>query len=151
MRVATYFLDSSAVVKRYVRETGTPWVRNVTSATNGTFLYLSRITDVEVTAAIARRRGQPTPSIADATSALNQFQVDFTQDYRITELTASMLGQAAILANKYVLRAYDAVQLASALEIHRLEPSLMLISADRELNTAAMAEGIAVDDPNAHP
>jgi len=149
--VATYFLDSSAVVKRYVRETGTSWVRNGTSAPPGNFLYLSRIADVEVTAAIARRRGQPTLSIAEAAFALNQFRVDFTQDYRITELTASLLGQAAILADTHALRAYDAVQLASALEIHRLEPSLTLISADQELNAAAKAEGIVVDDPNAHP
>jgi len=114
LSVETYFLDSTAVVKRYVRETGTAWISNLTSPVTGTFLYLSRITDVEVTAAFA----------------LNQFRADFTQDYRITELTASLLGQAAILADTHALRAYDAVQLASALEIHRLDPSLMLISAD---------------------
>jgi predicted nucleic acid-binding protein len=151
LSVATYYLDSSAVVKRYVQETGTVWVRNLTSLAAGNFLYVSRITAVEVTAAIARRRGRRALGIADAAVALNQFRVDFTQDYRIAELTASVLGRAAGLADSHALRAYDAVQLASALEIHRLDPSLTLISADHELNAAAIAEGLAVDDPNAHP
>lgn len=104
-----------------------------------------------MTSAIARRRGQPALGVADAAVALNQFRIDLTQDYRIAEITTTMLRRAAILADTHALRAYDAVQLASALEIHRLVPSLMLISADRELNAAAMAEGIAVEDPNAHP
>ena len=30
-------------------------------------------------------------------------------------------------------------------------PSLTLLSADGDLNTAAMAEGLAVDNPNTHP
>jgi hypothetical protein len=42
------------------------------------------------------------------------------------------------------------VQLSAALEIHANDPSLTLLSADVELNSAAMAEGLTVDDPNSH-
>jgi uncharacterized protein len=54
------------------------------------------------------------------------------------------------------LRAYDAVQLAAVLEVNddRVAvglSSVTLISADTALNAAAAAEGLAVDDPNAHP
>ena len=61
------------------------------------------------------------------------------------------MQEASRLADSHVLRAYDAVQLAAALDVHRLDPSLTLLSADVELNAAALAEGLAVDDPNSHP
>ena len=67
------------------------------------------------------------------------------------ELTIPVLQQASQLADRHVLRAYDAVQLATTLDIHRLNPTVTLLSADAELNTAATAEGILVDDPNSHP
>ena len=53
-----YFVDSSALVKRYVRETGTVWVRGITRHRSSTVISIALITAVEVTAAIARRRGQ---------------------------------------------------------------------------------------------
>ncbi len=47
--------------------------------------------------------------------------------------------------------AYDAVQLAAALEVRTQIPTLVLLSADGDLNNAASAEGMPVDDPNKHP
>jgi len=55
------------------------------------------------------------------------------------------------LVRRHGLRGYDAVQLAAVLEIHATDPSLTLLSADAELNAAALAEGLTVDDPNLHP
>jgi hypothetical protein len=54
------------------------------------------------------------------------------------------------------LRAYDAVQLSTALDIQRDHQQAALapvtpVSADRDLNVAAVDEGMAVDDPNTHP
>ena len=54
--MAVYFVDSSALVKRYVREAGTSWVRRLTRQGTSNYIYLARITVVEVTSAIARRR-----------------------------------------------------------------------------------------------
>ncbi len=59
------------------------------------------------------------------------------------------------IADKYELRGYDAVQLASALEANRLRQNnslsaITFISADNNLNSAATAEGLAVDNPNNH-
>lgn len=60
------------------------------------------------------------------------------------------------LAQKHGLRGYDAVQLATVLFLRdqcRAEglPAPIVITADTELATAATAEGLAVEDPNAHP
>jgi hypothetical protein len=60
------------------------------------------------------------------------------------------------LLESYPLRAYDAVQLASALLTHDtlqvigLPPPTFLAADDRLLATAE-AEGLATDNPNAHP
>ena len=149
--MADYFLDTSAVVKRYVQETGTAWIRTLAASATGHFIYLARITEVEVTSALARRRGQPGLSVAQARTALGLFRQDFAQDYRIAEITMPLLERAALLADTHTLRGYDAVQLAAALEVRFQVPLLILISADADLNTAASAEGLSVEDPNTHP
>ena len=48
------------------------------------------------------------------------------------------------------------MQLAATAELHRSRSMLglsrpTLISADQELNSAGLAEGIDVDDPTTHP
>ena len=149
--MAFYYLDTSAVVKRYVQETGTAWLRNLTAPAAGHFLFLLRITDVEFTAALARRRRQASLSQALASAALNQFHLDFAQDYRVLEINIPLVQRASYLADTHMLRAYDAMQLAAALEVLRQAPTLVLVSADAELNAAATAEGLPVEDPNTHP
>jgi hypothetical protein len=42
-----YFVDSSALVKRHVQETGTDWVRRLTCHNPSTIIYIARITEVE--------------------------------------------------------------------------------------------------------
>ena len=70
-------------------------------------------------------------------------------------LTEEIIEEAASLAKKHSLRAYDAVQLAAALDTSRVisqieSTQLTLVSADLELNAAAAAEGLATEDPNTH-
>jgi len=154
--VAVYFLDTSAAVKRYVQETGSWWIRNLTNPAAGHFLYVARSTDVEMTAAIARRRRLGSLSIAQAGAALNRCAQDFAQEYRIAGITIPLLRQAAQLADKHVLRAYDAVQLAAAVDLNAQWVAtgigiFTLVSADQELNAAAAAEGLPIEDPNLHP
>jgi uncharacterized protein len=81
--------------------------------------------------------------------------VDIPNRYELVALTEVMIEQAATLANKHGLRAYDAVQLAAALDTGRVvsqveATELILVSADLELNPAAAAEGLKVDDPNTY-
>ncbi len=149
--MAAYFLDTSAVVKRYVLETGTSWVQPLTDPSAGHFLFVARVTDVEMTAAIARRRRLGSLTPAQAGQALAAFRQNLAQQYRIVEITIPLMRQASHLADRHVLRAYDAMQLAAALEIHDANPTLTLLSADAELNAAAIAEGVMVDNPNSHP
>jgi predicted nucleic acid-binding protein len=149
--VPEFFLDTSAVLKRYVQETGTPWVQALAAPAVGHSLIIVRITLAETVAAITRRERGGTIAPNDAATALADFQLDFARQYFIIEVTAALVDQAATLARKHGLRGYDAVQLAAALETQARLPSLMLLSADAGLNAAALAEGLPVDDPNSHP
>ena len=151
-----YFFDSSAIVKRYVRETGTSWVRRLTRRGQPDPIYLARITAVEVTAAVARRRasGKPTPARARSIFAL--FRSHLATRYLIMEVTPALVDAAMRLADTHELRAYDAVQLAAALELNGRwlaagMGSITLVSADQGLNDAAIAEGLTVENPNSYP
>ncbi len=149
--MATFFLDTSTVLKRYVQEIGTAWVKALAAPSARHSLFLVRITLAESVAAITRRErgGSITPE--DAATAVADFQLDFARQYRVVEVSAGLVAQAATLARQHALRGYDAVQLAAGLEIHSQVPSLTLLSADVELNAAVTAEGLVVDDPNSHP
>jgi predicted nucleic acid-binding protein len=79
--VAAYFVDSSALVKRYVQERGTAWVRSLTHRRTGNQILLASITVVEVTAAVARRRAGKTITPAQASPFLSQFRKHVTGRY----------------------------------------------------------------------
>ena len=153
--MAAYFLDSSALVKRYAAETGSAWVENLTDPRSGNRIFVAAITHVEVIAAIARKKKGLLLSATDAAAAIGRFENDLQTDLRVFDLTPNVITMAARLAEKHALRGYDAVQLAVALEINaartaRRLTGLMLISSDVELNTAAQSEQLLTDDPNSH-
>jgi predicted nucleic acid-binding protein len=153
--MADYFLDTSALVKRHVKEAGSRWVKSLVSPQAGHRLFIARITAVEVTSAIIRRQQPGDLSRAQASAILGHFRRHLTQRYRVVELTPALFSHAMAAARTHRLRAYDAVQLAVALEINRIHQMagspVTLVSADRDLNAAATAEGLAVEDPNLHP
>ena len=145
--VAAAFFDSSALVKRYVQEDGTGWVRRLTRRSPSTVIYIARITAVEVTSAVARRRKGRTLTSRKASSILHRFRQHLAGRYTVVEITPALFDDAMRLANAHALCAYDAVQLAAALEINRKEQDagfapVTLISADQALNDDAQAEGL---------
>ena len=151
-----YVVDSSALVKRYVLETGTAWVRGITRRNPSTVIYIAHITAVEVTCAVARRRKGKTLTPPRASSILRRFRQHLAARYTVIEVTPDLIEDAMRLGNTHALRAYDAMQLAVALEVNHSHQAdgfgpVTLISADKALNDAATAEGLAVDDPNTHP
>jgi uncharacterized protein len=154
--LAAYFFDSSAVVKRYAAETGTAWINSIASVAGGNLVYVARLTLVEVISAITRKARGTSLTAVMAFKAITDFRNDFLSEYAPVELTPRLIERAADLAEIHALRGYDAIQLAAALEINHDRitdgfSAITLVSADAALNAAAVAEGLAVDDPNAHP
>jgi predicted nucleic acid-binding protein len=153
--VADYFLDTSALVKRHVKEPGSAWVRSLTAPRTDHSLYIARITAVELFSAVTRRQRGGHLSAAQAGAILGHFKRHLARRYNVLEVTAALLGEAMLLARKQGLRAYDAVQLAVAVEVDRLNRQagfgpMIFVSADRELNASAIREGLIVEDPAAY-
>lgn len=153
--MAVYYLDSSSVVKRYILERGTRWIRLITEPASGHTLRTVRLTGVEVLSALVRRARGGSITRAQAGLVIALFRADFQAAYDILDPAEPVLTRAMDVTEAHGLRGYDAVHLAAALEIHRrrqlaaLSP-LIFVSADVEQLRAASAEGLLVDDPNQH-
>jgi len=117
--------------------------------------FLARITAVEVAGAVARRRRGRTLSTRQASSMLSRIRKHLAGRYTVLEMTPTLLAEAMQLANSHELRAFDAVQLAAAIELKRqwLDAGIavLFVLADQELNNAATAEGLTVEDPRLDP
>ena len=154
--MSVLFLDSSAITKKYVREIGTSWIMSLFRPKSAYRIYIAEIALVEVVSALTRRHRGHSLSTADLTKVSNRFRRNFTDKFFKTEINPFVIEQAAALAEKHALRGYDAVQPASAFNLHSRRqksglPPLVFISADNALNVAASAEGLQVDNPNNHP
>jgi predicted nucleic acid-binding protein len=163
--VAIYYFDSSGLVKRYVVEVGSSWVQAITDPSAGHRIHIAQIAGVEVVAALTRRVLAGHTSKVDAATAIANFRHDYNHQYNPLEITEPIINNAMALAEAYALRAYDAVQLAVAVELNArivaqntalgipasVSPTMTVISSDSELNIAAAAERLIVDDPLSHP
>ena len=150
-----YFLDSSALVKRYVAEKGSMWIGNLTDPIQANRLYIAGIAGVEVVAALARRARQGSTPHPALMNAIANFRTDFDSRFNVVEISRSLVAAAMDFAERHGLRGYDAVQLAAALQVHReylaFGTNCTMVSADVELNTAALIEGLPVENPELRP
>ena len=155
--MSDYYLDSSALVKRYLPEIGTAWVRALTDPATGNTISSAEITRVEVAAAFsARHRAPGGITRRERDGAVRLLSRHCTAEYRLVAANQRILDRAVDLTQRHRLRGYDAVQLATALAVEvslraaRL-PGLTFVAADIDLVAAARAEGLSADDPNLHP
>jgi predicted nucleic acid-binding protein len=154
--VTIYYFDSSAIVKRYIVEVGTGWVIATAGANAGNDILVSLLARVEVPAAVFKRQREGSITAADAATAVADLVNDFSTQYQPIAVTGQLVERAAILAERYGLRGYDAVQLATAMEASEIRnslglPKLVFVSADDSLNKSAQSEAIPTDNPNHHP
>jgi uncharacterized protein len=151
-----YFLDSSALVKRYVSETGSPWVIQQLDPMLQHDAFIAAIASVEIIAAISRRARSGSLTTQAATQICSQIKADLQTDFEIIQITDTVIGAAMVFAQTYQLRGYDAVQLAAAAAVNQLcianhLAPVIFVSADNELNAAAALEGLTIENPNDYP
>ena len=133
------FLDTSALVKLYVIEDGSDQTHQ--AAHQAEILAVSRIAWAEYHAALARRARmvpEDEPMLDQARSAL----ASDWEDFFVVEVSQPVVALAGEHAELYALRAYDAVQLASASYLaDRSGQTVQFACFDRRLNKAAQALG----------
>lgn len=148
--MGAFYFDSSGLVKSYVQETGTAWVQAIINAKPANESFITLVTAAEIVAAITRRRKMNLISVSDATTAIAAFKGQLKGQFKVL-----IVDSAMDLAEKHKLRGYDSIQLASALTLEAEMTAngvgpLTFISADVELNQAAILEGLLIEDPNQH-
>lgn len=154
--VNAYFLDSSALVKRYISEIGTSWVLSITNPSASNYLSVVEITLVEALSAIGRRQREGNLSGDRVDVILEDIRFDFDNLFQIIKIDKNLIERAGELVLQYPLRAYDAVQLASALQVRSLLTSfpdiqLIFVSADDRLLNIALTESLLTENPNNYP
>ena len=80
--MAAYFLDTSALMKRYVVEVGSAWVTGLTNPAAGRSVRIASVTRVELLAALYRRVRARTLSLAGAKQAELVFRHELTTHIR---------------------------------------------------------------------
>jgi predicted nucleic acid-binding protein len=151
-----YYLDASALIKRSADEVGSDWLRALVAPDRDPVLFISRMTIVEAISAFARRLREGSLAPPDFALVRDTFRGDCLDQYQVMPPTTVVIDMACDLLERHPLRAYDALQLATALRAQRFLDAeryspLTFLSADDRLNGAATAEGLAVDDPTQHP
>lgn len=136
-----YFLDASALAKRYLVEAGSERVRQLFR--RSTAITVSRLSEVEVTSALVRRMKAGDIAEDDLERHLVTLAADFAA-CDVMEVRRPVVSSARELVRQHGLRAYDAMQLAAALRA-KGSAALTFWCADGELADAAAAERLRVE------
>jgi predicted nucleic acid-binding protein len=153
--MARYFLDSSALIKYYHNETGSPAVERNLGEARSEFL-IARLAWVEILSGLAKKVRIATLPPSDYGHLERRFPADVRQRLlRPIRMLNSHFTTAGDLIGSHgltrQLRALDAVQLAVALRIHRVSPIDHFVSSDQRLCDIAALEGLAVINPELTP
>ncbi len=163
------YLDTSALLKLYVAEEHSRWVRDLVDVhrRSGGAVSISAVGYVEARAAFARMlKRRKAISAESYERVVRKLMDDAGARYLVRPTDPALLERAATVAHEHALRGYDAVHLATALHLrHELrnrarqltleddrrererEARVLVLTFDDELFEAAKAENVA----HAHP
>lgn len=158
--MSVLFMDTSALMKRYLAEKGDVWVRTQCHANADHTIVISRATSVEAVATLCRKAREINPAhritLDERDQQIKIFRQDLRLEYSIVEVTPMLYKRAGDLCRTRQLRACDAIQLACALKAHKKLAAIsrtpfVFVSADDKLLDIARAKGFAVENPNHYP
>ena len=148
--MAEFYLDTSALLKRYRTEAGTDFVREpFDSRRPNDRIVTSTFTLLEATVLARLAKGRVIRR-RSYDSLMSRLYVDAEADLVVANIDDATLSDATRLAIKHALTAGDAIQLATATKLaSSLAEDFTMITADDELVTAALSEGLTCLNPNA--
>jgi predicted nucleic acid-binding protein len=150
------YVDSSALVKRYARESGSAWIRTLVESRAENSIYIAQIGAVEVAAGLSRKVRTKEIAQSEYESVLELFMRDIrNEEYNLLPVDNAVTDSAIELTRRHPLRGYDAVHLAAAIRLNRVLtqnklPRAAFISADQLLCDAAIKEGLVAENPDDH-
>lgn len=152
--MATFYLDASALLKRYRTERGTDVLNEIFDRyLPDDTLVTSHLTLLELEASLSRAlRARLLPQdVYDA--LMRHLSSEAGIVFALSPLNGQTIRRAVFVTRVHGLPAGDAIHLATALELATPDRAIVLVTSDRELLAAASREQqlIAVDPqaPNA--
>jgi predicted nucleic acid-binding protein len=141
--MARYFLDSSALVKHYHRESGSPAVERLFNE-RGNKLFVSSLALVEVHSAFARLVREGAITEEDFARVIARMESEISaRILTVSAVTTRRLDAAAAILRNYGptnnIRTLDAIQLANAQALHARGRIAAFVAADKKLMASAPA------------
>jgi predicted nucleic acid-binding protein len=128
-------------VKLYVEEEGSEAV--VAAVARAESACTVRVSYVEARAAFARHRREGALAAPDLRRLVRALDEDWSS-YQVVDVSEGLVRRAGALSERYALRAFDALQLAAALEIHRGGVAPEFVCFDAKLIRAARRERLTL-------
>ncbi|MEX2246194.1 MAG: type II toxin-antitoxin system VapC family toxin [Dehalococcoidia bacterium] len=146
-----YYVDSSALLKAYVREKGSARAEEIVQTGD---VAISMLTVVELASALARRSREGTVKLDQRHRLFDTFLAHAVR-FQVLPLPRDVLDDAAALLlrepARVPLRTLDAIHLATAewsfILARQAGEAGVFVSADKRLIAAATAAGMTVEDP----
>jgi predicted nucleic acid-binding protein len=155
--MGTYFLDTSALIKRYVAEPGQTRLAGLCDPQAGNAVFISQATLVEAVATLCRKARETPAQVTtvERDRLIDMFRDHARRQYSVVDVNIAVYTRAADLCRTHPLRAYDAVQLACALAVRDQRLALgifpVFVCADANLLRIASAERFSMENPNQYP
>jgi predicted nucleic acid-binding protein len=139
------FVDTSALVKRYIEEPGSEKVRLLMEEADG--IAVSRLAYAETLSALVRRRKAIRVSDAEFDLLLQYFRADW-ENFFVVEMNNDTLKFVDAVIEKHALRGADSIHLSTALCLRNAaKKGITFIASDAELLAAAHRERFPTINP----
>jgi len=148
-----FYLDASALAKRYVVEQGTLVVNHLFRRVARDDMMCLTLGTLEVISVFVRKKNASAVRDPVFRQAMTDFRSEVIDAANFPKIPAtdSVVNAAAPLVAKHALNATDAVILRSVLDLvatlHTTGDALVLVTSDQRLLRAAQAEGVLTFDP----
>ena len=140
------YADSSALVKRYVKEAGSARLAEKLSSSD--VVATSKLAFPELLSAFTRKRRSRELSEKSFRATVRRFEEDW-KDFLVVDFHDDLLPLIKDLVVKYALKGADSVHLSSALWLSESSRMSVVFSAsDEQLLKAARAERLPVFNPD---
>jgi predicted nucleic acid-binding protein len=146
--VSYAFFDTSALVKRYADEPGTPAVDALVEDEEITVVITS-LSVIETVSAFRRKQNRHEIPGNAVDGLLSAFFHEALADFRIVPMEEALFEHSFDLVLEDDLRTLDSLQLSAALSVHDDVETLSFVCADAELISVADAAGLDTMDPTA--
>jgi predicted nucleic acid-binding protein len=153
--VHCFFLDASALAKRYSPEVGSALMDHLMTRVPQNRLYLFNVGMGEVQSLLVRKKNAGQLSAADYAQALVELGTEIVSSSLLHKLVAgnALVTAALSLIELHSINATDAIILRLALNLavplRSVGHDLVLVASDQRLLRAAQAEGLLTFDPEA--